>query len=162
MSPNEPEQSTPKDEKTTTSGTRQSPRGNRQDHFLEAFLTEPTLKKAAERVGIGYATAKRWRKSKEFGQAVAAYREEAISQSIERLHHAYGLAVTTLSTIMSDPQAPAAARVTAARTVIEAGRQELKLEEQDAQLEELQEKTQLLESILMAQEAACNKSGQRL
>src|SRR5262249_10504477 len=91
----------------------------RQAAFLSSLLTAPTLTKAAHQAGIGEVTAWRWMKDDGFQDAYRAARRQVVQHAITRLQQATGKAVETLCAVMRDAEAPASARVSAARAILE-------------------------------------------
>ena len=86
------------------------------------------------RYGAGY-------RIKNFHAAYMNFRRESVRQSIARLQQASSEAVNTLRTITKDKNAPANARVTAAKAIIEYSMKAVELEdlaERVAQLEAIQ------------------------
>lgn len=124
--------------------------GEKKDRTKEkaivALLTEPTVKQAAEKAGIGVATLFRWMNDTEFDAQYQEAKNLAFSQAINRLQQSTGKAVDTLNTVMDDADAPPASRVSAAKTILELG---IKVREQDefekriSELEKLQETNRL-------------------
>lgn len=68
--------------------------------------------------GCAPRTLRRWRASPAFADALDEARAETITDARERLAGAASGAVRVLSQISEDPAQPAAARVTAARTIL--------------------------------------------
>ncbi|WP_287128945.1 hypothetical protein [Candidatus Cyanaurora vandensis] len=78
---------------------------------------------AAAASGTGEKTIDRWLKLPEFQIGLKAIRQDLYQVTINALVGASTDAVKTLRTIAQDPSAPPAARVTAARTILDqAGR----------------------------------------
>jgi hypothetical protein len=73
-------------------------------------------------VGVSEATARRWLQREDFQERYREARQEAVSHATARLQQASSQAVDTLTSVMGDPTAPAAARVGAARIVLEHAR----------------------------------------
>jgi len=96
-------------------------RSRREDAAIAALLAEPTLEAAAERAGISRTSLFRWLQDPAFCDRYHALRREALSQATARLQQASSKAVDTLVDVMEDTEAPAAARVSAAKTVLELG-----------------------------------------
>ena len=88
---------------------------------IAALLTNPSIAAAASAAGIAERTIYRWLKIHGFQQAYAAARQECVKQALATIQQAMSTAVDVLSEVMSDPKAPASARISAARTVIDNG-----------------------------------------
>lgn len=87
---------------------------------ISALLTAPTIGEAAKQAGIGERTLLRWLAEDTTFQA--HYREArraVVHQAITQVQQATGKAVTTLIAVMEDRDAPASARVAAARVILE-------------------------------------------
>jgi hypothetical protein len=111
----------------------------KQERTVLALLVRPTIQAAAEATGIGQRTLYRWLKEPAFKRAYREARREAVSQAVAQLQQAAAGAVTTLSAIVQDANAPAAVRVSAAKTVLELalkGQEQADLEHRLAALEE--------------------------
>jgi hypothetical protein len=86
---------------------------------IASLLSHSTLPAAAADCGIAYSTLRRWMALPAFDEAFRAAREKTLDLALEQLKQGTISAVTVLLTIANDKKAPSAARVTAARTVLE-------------------------------------------
>jgi DNA-binding MurR/RpiR family transcriptional regulator len=111
----------------------------RVDQLVLALLQHPTIEKAAESVGINPATAWRWMQDLAFQERYREARRQAFGQSVARLQHASGAAVTTLLKIMLDLKAPTHSRVRAAETVIAQTLRAIEMEDIEARLARLEQ-----------------------
>jgi len=84
-----------------------------------ALLEHPSLQKAAASVGISTVTAWRIRKTPEFGDEYRKARREVVMQSLARLQQGTALAVSTLLSVVADPNNSASSRVQAASRVLD-------------------------------------------
>ena len=91
----------------------------RQEEAIAALLTCASVQEAARRVQIGRTTLYRWLKDETFLTAYHEARRQAMTWIPGRLQRLAGKAIHTLEHILDDPEAPAPARVSAARTVLE-------------------------------------------
>ena len=105
---------------------------------IAALLAHPTMKEAAEAVGIGESTLFRWMQDEQFREDYRKARGEVVRQAIARLQRASGEAVDTLRTIMKDDIKPASARVTAARTILDTAVKAVEIEDLEARIEHLE------------------------
>ena len=110
----------------------------KQDTAIGALLSRPTISAAAESVGIGESTLRRWLKDRDFLAAYRAARREAVSQAVGHLQGACSVAVLALTDISQDVNCPASARVSAARTVLELALKGVELEDLAVRVEELE------------------------
>lgn len=90
-----------------------------QEKAISALLTTPTLHQAAKGAGAGERTLRRWLRQPAFLKAYRDARRECMRQSTARLQHAAAEAVKTLTRAMKDRKASTAARISAARAVLE-------------------------------------------
>jgi hypothetical protein len=91
----------------------------RQQEAITALLTCASVQAAAKRVRIGRTTLYRWLKDETFLAAYQEARRQAMAWAPGQLQRLVGKAVHILEHILDDPEAPAPARVNAARTVLE-------------------------------------------
>ncbi len=96
--------------------------GNRRERLVLALLATPTIKAAAEVAGVPERTAHRWLREPDFGHTVAVARRHVLAQACTRLVATCSTATDVLRDVACDTSAPAAARVTAARTILELAR----------------------------------------
>ena len=110
----------------------------KQDTAIGALLSQPTILAAAESVGVGESTLRRWLKDRDFLAAYRAARREAVSQAVGHLQGACSVAVLALTDISQDVNSPASARVSAARTVLDLALKGVELEDLAVRVEELE------------------------
>lgn len=91
----------------------------KQQQAIIALLTQPTITGAAESIGINPKTLHEWLKQPDFREAYAEARDQTMDQAITRLQQAISKAIDTLIAIMGSDLAKDAARVTAARTILD-------------------------------------------
>src|SRR5882757_11505 len=112
--------------------------GHKQEQAIAALLSHRSFEEAARGVGIATKTLLRWLKEPTFEAAYRKARRAAFSQSIARLQHASGAAVSTLVKIMLDPNAPASSRVRAADSVLDHGAKAIEIEDIEVRVSELE------------------------
>jgi len=113
----------------------------KQTRAMLAMLEHPTLRDAASAVGIGESTLYRWAQIPAFKSAYMDARREAVRQSIAHLQSATGEAVTCLRNVMNSKTGSDAAKVSAARAVLE-------LALKAVEIEDLAERVQQLEILM--------------
>ncbi len=86
---------------------------------IAALLTAPTIADAAAAVGVHEQSLWRWLQDPDFKARYRDANREALTQSIARLQQVAGRAVDALESVMDDNEAPANAKVSAAKTVLE-------------------------------------------
>ncbi len=112
---------------------------DRKKHdVIAALLSSGTMKAAAEQAGIAESTLWRWSKLQEFKQAYKEARREAVGAAIAHLQQTAADAVKCLRDVMTDDEAPANARVSAARSVLEISMKAIELEDLEERLSELE------------------------
>lgn len=111
----------------------------KQELALRAVLSHPTLKEAAFAAGISETTLWRYMRDEEFIKRLREAKRDAMGHVTTRLQQASGDAVTVLHNLMTKENAPAAARITAARTVLDYSIRVAEMEELRAEIDELKE-----------------------
>jgi hypothetical protein len=119
----------------------------KQEKGILALLSTPTLKEAAGQSGVNEATLFRWLQNRDFHAAYMKARRESFGLAVARLQQASCDAVGVLQEIINDRQAPASARVNAAKAIIDYSSKAL-------ELEDLAERVAELESTLKPGEGA--------
>lgn len=111
----------------------------RQRLFVSALLSSPTIQAAAEAAGIAPRTAHRYLKDSAVKQALAEALDAAMGQATRRAVDEMLAALTTLAEIHRDRDAAAGTRVSAAKSILDAGpklREAQELGERVSQLED--------------------------
>lgn len=114
----------------------------KQEEAIAALLASPTLAEAARAAGIGEATLWRWLQQEDFRRRYEEARRELVRQALVYVQGVIGEAVKVLRQVMNGPAYPATAKVSAARTLLEAALkagEAAELEERIARLERLME-----------------------
>lgn len=110
-----------------------------QDRAIIALLSHASITKAAESVGIGERTLRRWMKEPAFKKAYREARAETHSQAMALVLRYEALAVSTLAKVMSDPNAPHSAKVSAAGLMMKQGHDVIELEDVAGRVEALEQ-----------------------
>lgn len=111
---------------------------SKREAAILALLETGSVEQAAEQVGIGAATLTRWLQQEEFQIQYHAARHHVFQMGLARLASLTGKAIETLHTIMADPLAKGAARVMAARTVLDVAVRTIQAEDVEARLAALE------------------------
>lgn len=111
----------------------------KQHKAIAALLAEPTIKAAAEALGIGERTLHTWLSEEAFEREYRRVRREAVRQAVARLQRSAAGAADALAEIAEDPNERAPARVAAARAILE-------LSIRAVELEDLEERITALEA----------------
>jgi phage terminase small subunit len=111
----------------------------RQEAFIAALLSCPTIAHAARMAGIAEVTAGRWLKDHSFQAAYREARRQVVQQAIVQVQHATGTAVQTLVAVMQDNESPSNARVTAARTILEMAIRTVEFEDLESRIVALEQ-----------------------
>jgi len=112
----------------------------KQEKGISALLACPTLAEASRKAGIGESTLRRWMKQDAFLEAYRQARRQASEQAQARIQAAMGEAVETLRVVMNDSEAPASARVSASRVVLETAMKTFELEDIGQRLQALEDR----------------------
>jgi hypothetical protein len=110
----------------------------KQEALISALLTAPRLADAAQTAGIGEVTAWRWLKQEAFQTAYREARRAVVQHAIVQVQHATGTAVQTLLAVMQDANAPASAKVSAAKTILETAVKAVELEDLEVRIAALE------------------------
>jgi hypothetical protein len=119
-------------------GTEEKNLTSKQLKLLLNLLSAPTISLAAKEAGIGERTAFRFLADPIFQRHYQKAKRQQVGQAISRLQQVSGEAVSTLTTIAADPEAPASSRVSAARVILETAFRGTELEALESRLEELE------------------------
>ena len=110
----------------------------KQEQAIVALINEPSIEKAATRVGVGERTLYRWLSDPLFSSAYRSARREAFSQAIGLTQKYAPLAVNQLAKMVHDPSTPATARVTAAVALLRFSRESIELDDLAGRIEALE------------------------
>jgi hypothetical protein len=107
----------------------------RQEQSITALLVQGSLQAAAEASGINEKTLRRWlRDNAVFQMAYREARRQVVQQAIVQVQQATGEAVETLRQVMQAADAPASAKVSAAKTILETAIKAVELEDLEARI----------------------------
>lgn len=90
-----------------------------QEEAIPVLLSSPSIPKAAEQTGVSKATLWRWMKEPAFAEAYRQARKEIVEHAISHLQHMSSEAAESLHEVATDQNAPHAARVSAARAMLD-------------------------------------------
>ena len=111
-------------------GDADSPLSPKQEEAIAALIAHPTIKQAAQAVGVGERTLHRW--LVEDGAFITAYnqaRRVVFAQAVAQTQRLLPLAINTLGQIMADKSVSSASRVSAATAVTKFSRESMELDE---------------------------------
>jgi hypothetical protein len=112
---------------------------------IPALLAQRTIAAAAHQVGVGERTLLRWlQEDSTFQTAYREARRAVVRQAITQVQRATGEAVETLRSVMQDADAPASAKVSAAKVILETAVKGVELEDLAARIAALEARGQLL------------------
>jgi hypothetical protein len=111
----------------------------KQELALLAVISHATLKEASLAAGISETTLWRYMQDKAFARRLREARRDAINHAAVRLQQVSSDAVSVLSDLMMKETAPAAARISAARTVLDYSFRVVEIDELKSRMEELEE-----------------------
>lgn len=109
-----------------------------QEKAIAALLNHSSIPEAAKSIGIGERTLFRWLKLDPFKSAYREARQEVVSQAIARIQAGMARAVTTLKAVMKNEDAPASARVSAAKAMLDMGLKVVEIENLEARIDEIE------------------------
>jgi len=98
-----------------------SGRSRLREKAVVALLQEPTIEKAAQVTGVGLRTLQRWLTDATFQEALRKAKCDALADATAKLRMAASRAVHVLDFIANNRLVSSAARVSAARCILEMG-----------------------------------------
>ena len=111
----------------------------KQEQALQAVISHPTLKEAALASGVSETTLWRYMQDEAFSRRLREARREAVNHAVTRLQRASVDAVAVLHELMLKADAPASARISAARAVIDYSLRAAEIDELKARIDSLEE-----------------------
>jgi hypothetical protein len=106
----------------------------KQDQVITALVTCASIPEAAAQCGLADVTLRRWLKQEPFQAAYREARRAVVQHAITQVQRATGEAVETLRSVMQDAEAPASAKVSAAKTILETAVKAVELEDLEARI----------------------------
>lgn len=111
----------------------------RQERAILELLSRSTIEEAAKAAGVNKTTLWRWFQLEEFHTAYMKARRESVKQAFARLQRATSEAVNTLSDVMKSATSYPAARVSAAKAILEFALKAVELEDLAERVNELEQ-----------------------
>ncbi len=127
-----------------------SGRSRLREKAFVSLLQEPTIERAAEVTGVGLRTLQRWLTDLTFQEALRKAKSDALADAAAKLRAASGRAVRVLDEIANNHEANSAARVSAARTILELGLEAHVIEEIELRILALERQGKTDEKIRFA------------
>ena len=110
----------------------------KQEQTIAALLTCDSITAAAAGCGVAEATLHRWLKDTAFQAAYREARRAVVQHAIAQVQRATAEAVKTLRSVMQDAEAPASAKVSAAKAILETAVKAVELEDLEARIAALE------------------------
>jgi uncharacterized protein (UPF0147 family) len=107
------------------------------EKVLTALLHHGAVRAAAKDAGVSEATVFRYLQDAEFQRRYRAARASVVDAAIALMQRLCANAVSTLDTVMHDTEAPASARVSAAKTILEQSIGGVELTEMRQEIEDI-------------------------
>ncbi len=107
------------------------------EKVLVALLHHGAVRAAAKEAGVSEATVFRYLQDAEFQRRYRAARADVVDAAVALMQRLCSNAVTTLGTVMHDNKAPASARVSAAKTILEQSMSGVELTQLRQEIEEI-------------------------
>lgn len=111
----------------------------RQESAILALLQHASVSKAATVSNVAESTLWRWMQLKDFASAYRAARRTLMERSTALLQQASTMAAAKLIRLMEDPSVPPYVQLTAARSVLEFGRQGQEIEDMQERIAAVEE-----------------------
>ena len=86
---------------------------------IAALIATPTIKAAAEQVGVAEKTMHQWMHDPDFAHELQRVQDDMTRYAMRQVFQAVGQALAVLGAIMADTEQPAMPRVIAAKTILE-------------------------------------------
>lgn len=118
-------------------------RSRKQEEAIAALLSHSSIPEAARAINLGEKTLWRWLQDDDFRKAYMEARAEVVRHAVVQVQTCMNEAVGTLREVMSDPQAPASSRVSAAKSMLDLGVKAVEVEDLSSRLKRLEEKLNL-------------------
>jgi hypothetical protein len=112
----------------------------KQEEGIIALLSHPTVRKAAEHLGVDEKTVHRWLDQPGFCAAYRKARRDAFAQAMSASQRYAPTALKALADIVADEAKPCAARVSAASAILKFSRESLELDDLAARLDAVEAK----------------------
>ena len=109
-----------------------------QERAIIALLNHPTIREAAKSLDIGERTLHTWLDQPAFSSAYRRARRQAFAQAISLTQRYAPMAVQTLAKVASDPNVPAAAKVSASTALLKFSRESIELDDVVERVEALE------------------------
>lgn len=113
----------------------------RQEKFLLALLSEPTVNQACRTAGISPKTGRNYLHSEVFSEAYKKMRRDIMKQTTARLQFLALKATQELEKILDNPKASPFAKINAAQLVLDKAYKGLELEDLEERIERLEQIT---------------------
>jgi len=113
------------------------------ERAISALLQAETIRDAAKEAGLAEATLHRYLKDEAFRSAYREAKREVVDQAVCQLQRSAGKAVKALSSIIDEQDAPASARVSAAKTILEMAMKAVEIEDLEQRIAKLEEAVKL-------------------
>ena len=110
----------------------------KKEQAIAALLSQPSIGGAAKKVGIGEKALFRWLQLDDFQREYKAARRQVIDQAIAQIQCVLSEAVQTLLVVMYDGNAPASAKVSAARALLDIGFKVVEIEDLESRIEKIE------------------------
>jgi hypothetical protein len=113
----------------------------KKEAAIKALLESDTHADAAKAAGIGEVTLWRWMQEPDFKEAFRNAKRRVLDQAIVRLQKATGKAISALQSVVENDKAPASARVSGAKAILDTAIKATEIEELRSRVEKLEKST---------------------
>jgi len=110
----------------------------KQEQAILALMSESTVLRAAETVGVDARSIYRWLEDPTFAAAFRRTRREAFAQAMSTTQRYAGMAVHSLAKVMTDANANPQARVAAATALLKFSRESIEVDSLVERIEQLE------------------------
>lgn len=123
---------------TKLNETNSAPLKGKQSKALDALVNYDTVEGACKAAGVSKSTMYRYLKDPHFDTALKAAKRQLVNRAVLRLQQTTGDAARALAEICRDHDAPASARVAAAKAILDGALKAVELEDIESRIATLE------------------------
>lgn len=123
---------------TTQNETKTAQLIGKQSKALDALVNYDTVEGACKAAGISKSTMYRYLKDPDFNKELKTAKRQIVNRAVLRLQQTTGDAARALAEICRDKEAPASARVTAAKAILDGALKAIELEDIESRIATLE------------------------
>lgn len=94
-------------------------KNSKREQLLAALLVAPTVKQAAQSIGMPETTAFSWLRKPEFAEEYKTKKRQTVAEASDYIMSRISAATAIIDNIMNDTETPAQVRLNAAKTILD-------------------------------------------